>query len=142
MSYRQVFHHDLNLVYTRFGTDISLEEVRRAAVDTFRDQRYRQAMRELLDFRLTERADGRLGFHTISEICEMQASWIRNLRQGGQVVLVATGDLVFGLCRIYASLIEAPALPVTPCRDWEAACRLLRLDPATELLGKAAAAEG
>jgi hypothetical protein len=133
MTYQQHFRPDLNLVYTRFGSNISLEELRRCAVETFRDPAYRPGMRELYDFRATTAADARLGFNTINEIHEMQTTWIRNLRQGGQVVLVATSDLVFGLCRIYASLAEQDDLAVTPCREWSAACALLGLDPGGEL---------
>lgn len=133
MSYQQIFRPDLDLVYTRFGLSVSLESVRRCAIETFRDPRYRSGMRELIDFRETTVADSRLGFHTINELWESQTTWVRNLRQGGQVVLVATSDLVFGLCRMYASLAEEPNLPMTPCRDWQAACKLLDIDPAFAL---------
>jgi hypothetical protein len=138
MVYQQTFRPDLDLVYTRFGTEVSLAEIRRCAVDTFRDPLYRPGMRELVDFRATVTADAQLGFRTLNEIHELQATWIRNLRRGGRVVLVATADLIFGLCRIYASLAEQPDLPISCCRDWRAACRLLDLDPGVELAARSA----
>ncbi len=140
MSYTQVFRPDLNLVYTRFERDLSLRDVRRCAVETFRDTRFRAGMRELYDLRATTSAEATLGFATLTEIQESQATWIRNLRRGGLVVLVAPNDLVFGLCRIYASLTETPELPVSPCRDWSIACRLLGLEPGSDLA--ALSAEG
>jgi len=129
MSYRQFYRPDLNLVYTGFGETVTLDQLRRCAVETYRDTRYRAAMRELFDFRATTAVDPQIGYQTLSEIWELQSGWVRNLRQGGQVVLVAPGDLVFGLCRIYTSLGEQTDLPITPCRDWEAACALLDIDP-------------
>lgn len=129
MSYLQVFRSELNLVYTRCQDSISLAGARRCAIETFRDPRYRPAMRELYDLRAATDADARLGFNSLHEIHESQATWIRNLRRGGMAVLVAGNDLVFGLCRIYASLVEMPDFSVSPCRDWRAACLLLGLDP-------------
>lgn len=140
MTYEQYFLPELDLVYNRFGASISLEALRQCAVETFRDPRYRPGMRELYDFRETTVADSRLGFNTINEIHESQTTWIRNLRAGALIVLVATGDLVFGLCRIYASLADHDDLTITPCREWSAACTILGLDPGIALAARRAEA--
>ncbi|MEZ4389290.1 MAG: hypothetical protein R3D98_17220 [Candidatus Krumholzibacteriia bacterium] len=140
MSYEQTFRPDLNLVYTRFGPRLSLEDARQCAVDTFRDVRYRAGMSELMDFRGLTQPDIRFNFETIHEIWETQATWIRELRRQAEVVMVARSDLVFGLLRIYASLAAEDGVRVTPCRDWNAACRLLALDPGLQLRERTAEA--
>jgi hypothetical protein len=138
MSYAQSFHPDLNLVYTRFGQELSLETARRCAVETFRDPRYIAGMRELIDFRSVQSPDSRFNFETIHEIWETQATWIRTLREHTHVVLVAGDDLMFGLMRIYASLASQDNVLVTPCRDWNAACHALGIAPTLDLLSIAA----
>lgn len=140
MAYELIYRPDLTLVYVRFRGHLALADVRRCAVEVFRDPRYQPGLRELYDLRAATGADARLGFDALHEIHETQDSWIRNLRRGGQAVLVASGDLLFGLCRIYASLADRADFPVTPCRDWAAACRLLGIDPQTAFA--AAGAEG
>jgi len=140
MSYTQSFRPDLNLVYTRFGRDLTLETVRRCAIETFRHPRYVAGMRELIDLRAVAKPDPRFNFETIHEICETQATWIRTLREHSQVVLVADDDLTFGLARIYASLASHDDVRVTPCRDWETACRILGLDQGIDLASTAARA--
>jgi len=129
VPYEQVFRPDLDLVYTRFAAQVGLEELRRCAISTFRDERYRAGMRELLDFRATTTPDPRLGFETIHAICETQATWVRHLRDRGHVVAVGGSDLVYGLIRIYMTLLEQQGLVASPCRDWATACRTLGVDP-------------
>ncbi|MBD3219660.1 hypothetical protein GF314_00335 [bacterium] len=129
----QSFRPDLNLVYTRFGPELSLETARRCAVDTFRHPRYVAGMNELVDLRAVETLDPAFEFETIHEIWETQATWIRTLRGDGHVVIVAGSDLLFGMARIYASLAKQDDVHVTPCRDWNAACDLLGIDAKMDL---------
>lgn len=138
MSYQQVFRPDLDLVYSRFGTTVDLDDVQRCAVDTFRDPRYRAGMRELVDFRDATAVDPRLRFESIREIWEAQSSWIRSLRGGAHIVLVGSSDLAYGLIRMYVSLAEHGSSRLTPCRTWDTACRLLEIDPAIDLLADVA----
>lgn len=140
MIFVQSFRPDLNLVYTRFGPELSLASARRFAVDTFRNARYVPGMRELIDLRAVESIDPDFNFETIHEIWETQTTWIRTLRERAEVVVVADTDLLFGLSRIYASLAHQEQLQVTPCRDWQVACDLLGVDPSLNLLTEAAEA--
>lgn len=142
MSYQQTFRPDLNLVVTRFERVLPLAALRQCAIDTFRDPAYRPGMGELYDFRAVTEPDPDLGFDTIQEIWQTQSTWIRELRQGSTVLMVASSDLMYGLVRIYASLAGQGSLKVTPCRDWDTACRLLRLPADADLLQKVAEGRG
>jgi hypothetical protein len=140
MSYEQAFRPDLNLVYTRYGPSLSLEDARLCSIATFRDPRYQAGMRELGDFRALIEPDPRFSFETIHEIWETQTTWIRTLRRQTEVVMVASSDLVFGLLRIYSSLAAHDGIRVTTCRDWNLACKHLGIPDDTVFLERAAEA--
>jgi len=136
----QVFRPDLDLVYSRLSGAVDRALLRRWAVETFRHPSYRDGMNELVDLRRAGPVGADLGFDTIRELYECQRTWIASRRRRSQLVLVAPDDLLFGLCRIYASLAGHDGLHASPCRDWVAACQLLGIDPGEDL--RARSAEG
>ena len=140
MPLQQAFRPDQNLVYSRIAPTLDADTLRRWAIDTFRDPRYRAAMRELLDLRGVRDVAPDLGFGSVRSIYQIQRTWIANLRGRAPIVLVAPGDLIFGLARIYASLASQDGLQARPLRDWDTACRLLDLDPGDDLAARAAEA--
>ncbi len=118
---------DLDLMYTAWCGRVSIEEFRAIFVRYVEDPNYRPGRTELIDFSDVEHIDA--NFSSIWSALNLVNAQVPGQVVRTRTVMVAPGDVVFGLARMFQTLAEnADGIKVEVYRSATMALDALDLD--------------